>query len=341
MSIQAPKHQLNWQLQKFKPKKQTKRLSQPKNKTTKGVIMNKKGLGRGLASLFGDYDEYDTKAPEQETKEKVVTKIVEVEKVINRGAEEISITLIDRNPNQPRKNFDEKALKELAQSIKVHGIIQPITVAQKGDRFVIVAGERRWRASQLAGLKTIPCIVKNYSDREISEISIIENLQREDLNPIESARAIKQLIDNFSLTQEEVADRIGKSRPAVANTLRLLSLAREVVDLVESGRLSAGHARCLISVIDPKLQLELALKACDNKISVRELEKFIKQLSKEKSAKKPMVQSLELKDFAKKMERLFSTKVTILGTDHKGRIFIDYYNDDDLQRIYTILDKLN
>lgn len=301
--------------------------------------MNKKGLGRGLASLFGDYDEYDTQQSSETVKEKIVEKIVEKE--VNRGAEEISITLIDRNPNQPRKNFDEKALKELAQSIKTHGIIQPITVAQKGERYLIVAGERRWRASQLAGLKTVPCIVKNYTDREISEISIIENLQREDLNPIESARAIKQLVETFSLTQEEVADRIGKSRPAVANTLRLLTLSHDVIELVENGRLSAGHARCLVTILDPKLQLEVALKACDNKISVRELEKFIKQLSKEKAQKKPLTQSLELKDFAKKMERIFSTKVTILGTDHKGRIFIDYYNDDDLQRIYSILDKLN
>ena len=215
-------------------------------------------------------------------------------------------------------------------------------VTKKGDRYIIIAGERRWRASQLAGLKTVPCIVRNYTDREICEIAIIENLQREDLNPIESARAIKQLIETFDLTQEVVADRIGKSRPAVANTLRLLTLTPEVVNMIEAGKLSAGHARCLISVEDPKFQVELALKACDNKISVRELEKYIKQLSKGNNGKKQVEpQSLELKDFAKKMERIFSTKVSILGNDHKGRIFIDYYNGDDLQRIYTILDQLN
>lgn len=300
--------------------------------------MNMRGLGRGLDSLFGDYESFDT--PKAEVKEKVVEKIVEKE--VNRGAEDISIALIDRNPNQPRKNFDEKALKELAQSIKTNGVIQPIIVTKKGDRYIIIAGERRWRASQLAGLKTVPCIVRNYTDREICEIAIIENLQREDLNPIESARAIKQLIETFDLTQELVADRIGKSRPAVANTLRLLTLTPEVVNMIEAGKLSAGHARCLITVEDPKMQVELALKACDNKISVRELEKFIKQLSKGNNGKKQAEpQSLELKDFAKKMERIFSTKVSILGNDHKGRIFIDYYNGDDLQRIYTLLDQLN
>ena len=298
--------------------------------------MNMRGLGRGLDSLFGDYESFDT--PKAEVKEKVVEKIKEV----NRGAEDISIALIDRNPNQPRKNFDEKALKELAQSIKTNGVIQPIIVTKKGDRYIIIAGERRWRASQLAGLKTVPCIVRNYTDREICEIAIIENLQREDLNPIESACAIKQLIETFDLTQEVVADRIGKSRPAVANTLRLLTLTPEVVNMIEAGKLSAGHARCLITVEDPKIQVELALKACDNKISVRELEKYIKQLSKGNNGKKQAEpQSLELKDFAKKMERIFSTKVSILGNDHKGRIFIDYYNGDDLQRIYTILDQLN
>lgn len=298
--------------------------------------MNMRGLGRGLDSLFGDYESFDT--PKAEVKEKVVEKIKEV----NRGAEDISIALIDRNPNQPRKNFDEKALKELAQSIKTNGVIQPIIVTKKGDRYIIIAGERRWRASQLAGLKTVPCIVRNYTDREICEIAIIENLQREDLNPIESARAIKQLIETFDLTQEVVADRIGKSRPAVANTLRLLTLTPEVVNMIEAGKLSAGHARCLITVEDPKIQVELALKACDNKISVRELEKYIKQLAKGNNGQKQAEpQSLELKDFAKKMERIFSTKVSILGNDHKGRIFIDYYNGDDLQRIYTILDQLN
>lgn len=302
-----------------------------------------KELGRGLSSLLGDYEEYakeEAPAKEEKVKEKIVEKVVTKE--VNKGPEEISIGLIDRNPNQPRKIFDDKALAELAQSIKTHGIIQPIIVVKKGERYLIIAGERRWRASQLAGLKTIPCIVREYTDREIAEISIIENLQREDLNPIESARAIKQLIEQFNLTQEVVADRIGKSRPAVANTLRLLQLEPEVLTLVEGGRLSAGQARCLVAIADKKGQIDLANKACDNKISVRELEKYIRNLSKGKKTKIAVAeQSLEIKDFAKKLERTFQTKVTILGNDKKGRIFIDYFNEDDLQRIYTLIDKLN
>ncbi|MBQ7453106.1 MAG: ParB/RepB/Spo0J family partition protein [Clostridia bacterium] len=307
--------------------------------------MNKKGLGRGLDSLFGDYDDYaPTEKPVSEEKEqpKVVTEVVEkvVEKVIT-GPEEIPIYLIDRNPDQPRKNFDDKSLKELAQSIKTHGVIQPIIVAKKGERYIIIAGERRFRASQLAGLKTLPCIVKDYSERQIAEISIIENLQREDLNPIESARAIKALIDGYDLTQETVADRIGKSRSAIANTLRLLTLPAEVIKLVEENRLSAGHARTLTTIENQQAQYEIALKACDNKMSVRDLEKFIKNLDKKKNGKKEApVQSLELRDFAKKLERVFSTKVSILGNDRKGRIYIDYYDADDLQRIYSLIDRL-
>ena len=312
--------------------------------------MNMKGLGRGLDSLFGDYEEYDS-APKKEEKAeatktksepKVIEKIVEVEKFINNGAEEISITLIDRNPGQPRKNFDEKALKELAQSIKVHGIIQPIIVVKKGERYTIIAGERRFRAAQMAGLKTLPCIVKNYTEKEISEISIIENLQREDLNPIESARAIKELMEKFDLTQEVVADRIGKSRSAVANTLRLLSLSPYVITLIEENKLSAGHARCLTVIDGFANQDEIANKAIASKMSVRDLEKYLKALEKGKTGKKQApVQSPELKDFSKKMERVFSTKVNILGTDHKGRIYIDYYSIDDLQRIYNLIDKLD
>ena len=314
--------------------------------------MNMKGLGRGLDSLFGDYEEYDA-APKKEVKNEdkevkskpqVVEKVVEkvITKEVNKGAEEISITLIDRNPNQPRKNFDEKALKELAQSIKTHGVIQPIIVVKNGERYTIIAGERRFRASQMAGLKTLPCIVKEYTEKEISEISIIENLQREDLNPIESARAIKELMDKFGLTQETVADRIGKSRPAVANTLRLLTLSPTVIKMVEENKLSAGHARCLTVLEDYGAQDEVAAKAISSKMSVRDLEKYLKLLEKNKAGKKiKPVQSAELKDFAKKMERVFSTKVNILGTDYKGRIFIDYYSVDDLQRIYGLIDKLD
>ena len=197
----------------------------------------KRGLGRGLDSLFG---EYSAEEP-AEVKEKVVEK---VEKIVVNEPKEIDIGLIDRNPDQPRKIFEETALQELADSIKNHGVIQPIIVKENEGRYVIIAGERRWRASRLAGIKTIPCVVKNYTEREISEIAIIENLQREDLNPIESAKAIRNLINQYDLTQDEVADKIGKSRPAVANTLRLLALPENIISLVENNKITAPRCYC-------------------------------------------------------------------------------------------------
>ncbi|MEG1581636.1 MAG: ParB/RepB/Spo0J family partition protein [Clostridia bacterium] len=307
--------------------------------------MNKKSLGRGLDSLFSNYDEPE-KAEKTEVVEKfidrpvIVEKIVEVEKIVNQP-EEISIGLIDKNDNQPRKRFDEKALMELSQSIRQHGIIQPLILCKNGDRYTIVAGERRFRAARMAGLKTVPAIVKEYNSQEIKEVSIIENLQREDLNPIESARAIKELIDSFNLTQENVAEKIGKSRPAVANTLRLLSLPVEVIKLIEDNRLSSGHARTLLAIDDAKIQIELANLACDNKVTVRELEKYMKQYSNKNGTNKIKIEpSLELKDFIKSMQNIFSTKVSLLGNDKKGRIYIDYYTSDDLDRIYKLISKL-
>lgn len=290
----------------------------------------KRGLGRGLDSLFGEYEEEKPVVKEVETK---------VEQVIVNEPKEIEIGLIDRNPDQPRKIFDEDALKELAESIKVHGVIQPIIVKQVGDRFVIIAGERRWRASRLAGIKTIPCIVKNYSEQEISEIAIIENLQREDLNPIESAKAIKNLINQYNLTQDEVADKIGKSRPAVANTLRLLLLPESIISLVESNKISAGHARTLLSINDSKKQKEIALLIVEKGLTVRDVENIIKNLNKPVQEKKVQEKSLELKDFENSIKRVFATKVSIKGNDNKGKIVIDYYSKDDLNRIYDILNR--
>lgn len=291
--------------------------------------MEKKGLGRGLSSLFGDFnDEDDVKDKKQsESKPSDVTDNVR----------EISIGLIDRNEEQPRTNFDPKALDELAASIKVHGIIQPILLNEKDGRYVIVAGERRWRAARMAGLKTVPAIVKNFTSKEISEIAIIENLQREDLNPIESARAIQKLINKFDLTQENVAERIGKSRSAVTNTLRLLSLPNEVIKYIEDGKLSAGHARTLLSIEDKDKLLEIARFCVEKKLSVRELEKLVKDILKPSKNKEKKPQSLELKDFAEKMKTKFATKVGILGNENKGRIYIDYYTKEDLQRIYDIV----
>lgn len=289
----------------------------------------KRGLGRGLDSLFGDFEE--------EKKEESVQKEIQVETVVVNEPKEIDIGLIDRNPDQPRKIFDDSALSELSESIKNYGVIQPIIVKKVNDRYVIIAGERRWRASRLAGLKTIPCIIKEYTEQEISEIAIIENLQREDLNPIESAKAIKNLINQYNLTQDEVADKIGKSRPAVANTLRLLSLPETIIALVESNKLTAGHARALLAIEDTAKQKEIALLIIQNGLTVRDVENIIKHLNKPKQEVVIKEKSLELKDFEDKIKRVFSTKVQIKGNDNKGKIVIDYYSKDDLERIYDIL----
>lgn len=298
----------------------------------------KKGLGRGLGSLFGDYENYDEPKDNLfETQQNIEDKKETVN--VKDGVLEIEIGIIDRNENQPRKIFDEKALKELSQSIKQHGIIQPLILQKKGNRYQIIAGERRFRAARLLGLKTVPAIIKEYSEEQLSEVAIIENLQREDLNPIESAKAIQDLINRFQLTQEEVADKIGKSRSAVTNTLRLLTLPEEIIKLINDGKLSAGHARTLLAVENTKQMMELAELVVTKKLSVRELEILVKNINKPSKSTKISEQSLELRDFANNLKRIFSTKVSILGNDKKGRIYIDYYSTEDLQRIYDIINR--
>lgn len=291
------------------------------------MTTKKMGLGKGLGALLSAYDDYDDT----------------VKNTSNNATNEIVLSSLVPNPNQPRKNFDQTALQELANSIKVHGVIQPLVVNdQKDGTYLIIAGERRYRASKLAGLNTVPCIIKDYSEKQIKEISIIENLQREDLNPIESARAIRQLMDEYKMTQEAVSERIGVSRPNIANTLRLLSLCPEVIALVESGKLSAGHARCLVPVQDYNSQIKLAMAASDNRMTVRDLEKAVKNLLKPKdnTNKQPMEQSIELKELVNEMQRTFSTKVSVIGNDKKGRIYIDYYSRDDLDRIAELIQLL-
>ena len=207
---------------------------------------------------------------------------------------------------------------------------------------MIIAGERRWRAANICGLKTVPAVIRNYTDKQVKEISIIENLQREDLNPVEAARAIKELMDEYGLTQDAVAERIGKSRPSVANTLRLLSLYPDVLKMVEDGKLSAGHARCLVVVEDKNNQIKLANAVIQRNLSVRDLEKAVKNL--ENPQRRQIVsqeQSLELKELIIQMQKTFATKVTAIGNDNKGRIYIDYYTRDDLDRIAELLDLLN
>ena len=287
-----------------------------------------KGLGKGLSALFTETEE----------------DYGEILETVNDNADkngvvELNIEDVYPNPNQPRKVFDETALGELAESIKRHGVIMPIVVNKTGLRYMIIAGERRYRASKLAGKTTIPAVIKSYSDREIKEISLIENLQREDLNPIEAAVAMKQLMDEFNLTQEELSERIGKSRSAIANTLRLLTLADPVMQLVADNKLSAGHARTIITL--PKNEQEkLANRIVSEGLSVREVEKAVKDYfdPPEKKIKKPNEMSIELKDMIQRMQRDFGTKVSAIGNDKKGRIYIDYYTRDDLDRICDILE---
>lgn len=295
-------------------------------------MVAKKGLGRGLESLFSMYNDDES--------DKNITSNNENSK--KEGVSEIELDLVYSNPNQPRKYFDQEALDDLACSIKNHGVIQPIVLNKDDEgKFMIVAGERRYRASIMAGLSTIPAVVRGYSSRQIKEIAIIENLQREDLNPIETARAIKRLIEEYNLTQDIVAERIGKSRPAVTNTLRLLNLCPEVIKMVESGDLTAGLARALIVITDETQQTMMANKAIKLKMNVREVENAVKRvLNPRKEVEKIQTQSIELRKLVEELQRMLATKVTAIGNDEKGRIYIDYYNTDDLERIAEIIEKV-
>ena len=290
--------------------------------------MANKGLGRGLASLMGLNNIDDiAQQPSRQPAADVFSAQENADNVVR-----ISLADIDPNYEQPRKKFDETALRELADSIKMHGVIQPIVVTPIGKRFMIIAGERRFRASKLAAQTDIPAIIRHYTPQQIKEISLIENLQREDL-------AIRTLMTEFNMTQEVAADRIGKSRSAVANTLRLLTLNDDVIELIEQGRLSAGHARALV-VVPSDQQYKLALKGCDNQLTVREMEKMVREFLNPKPDKpKSTVQdSKELVNLVANMQRAFATKVSAIGNGKKGRIYIDYFTADDLDRICNLVD---
>ncbi len=294
-------------------------------------MKNNRGLGKGLSALFAETEEDYGKSllfdePETEDKGK-------------EGVQEVDLSSIYPNPDQPRKNFDPDALDELAQSIRHHGVIMPLIVNKEAKGYMIIAGERRYRASKLAGIKKVPVIVKNYTARQIKEISLIENLQREDLNPIEEATAMRALMEDYGMTQDELADRIGKSRPAITNTLRLLQLSPEVIRLVETGALSSGHARAIITV-PAEEQIKMANRFVKDGCSVREAEQQGKNFfnpPKEKEKKKSEL-SLELKELILTMQRVLGTKVNAIGNDNKGRIYIDYYTRDDLDRLAAIIE---
>lgn len=280
----------------------------------------KKGLGKGLDALISSAN------AREEAKNSIL---------------EIKINDIDPNIQQPRKIFDQESLEALAESIKEHGVVQPIIVKSEGLRYVIVAGERRWRAAKLAGLKTIPAIVKDITSREVMEIALIENLQREDLNPLEEAEAYQKLIEEYSLTQEEVAKVVGKSRAAIANSIRLLSLSKEIKDMISDGRLTSGHARTLITITDKEKQLSLANQIADKGLSVRDAEKLAsleeKKQNKNKKQKTADKIAAEMYSLEEKLKSAYGTKVSLFRSKEKGKITFEYYSNEDFNRIIDLL----
>jgi len=277
--------------------------------------LNKHGLGRGLDALI---------PTEQEGIETI---------------QEINIDEIVVNNKQPRKDFDEEKLEELAASMEQHGVLQPVILRKVGRGYELVAGERRWRAAAKAGIKKIPAVVKELSDGDVLEIALIENLQREDLNPIEEASAYKQLMDEFGLTQEELAKRVGKSRSQIANTLRLLNLEEEILKFIFEGKLTAGHARALLSIEDKKLRYGLAKKISNEGLSVRQAEQLAQNLlqKKEKKSSRQTAISPIMSDIAEKLQQSLGTKVRIRGSEKRGKIEIEFYSSEELERILEVI----
>ena len=295
-----------------------------------------RGLGKGLDLLIRD-------AVGEAKAEKEAAEGQSSSDKSDKSEQETSvkITLVEPNRKQPRKNFDEDSLQELSDSIKQVGLIQPILVQDRKDHYEIIAGERRWRAAKMAGLKEVPVIIRNYSEQEIMEISLIENIQREDLNPIEEAQAYKRLLEEFNLKQDEVAERVSKSRTAVTNSMRLLKLGEKVQQMVIDEMISTGHARALLAVEDQEEQYELAQKIFDEKLSVREVEKLVKNLHKpEKVQKKQENQTMQViyQDIEDKLKQRLSTKVTVTSKgEGSGKIEIEFYNHEDLDRLLDII----
>lgn len=319
-------------------------------------MAQKKGLGRGLNDLLGTSDTSrsprskktdndPSSSPEKEVK--TVTKEV-IKEVVKEVEQKININLIEPNKSQPRKQFDEEALQELSDSIKKYGVLEPLIVTKKSDYYEIIAGERRWRAARLAGLKEIPVVIREYTDKEIMEISLIENIQREDLNPIEEAQAYEALISQYNLKQEEVAERVSKSRSTITNSLRLLKLCEDVRQMVMYNMISTGHARALIPIEDPKLQYETAAIVYDQKLSVRETEAYVKSIlqakpEEEKVKKEPDKDlSVFYSDIENKLKSILGAKIAIKASNNnKGKIEINYYSQDELDRITEMLYSIN
>ena len=301
----------------------------------------KRGLGRGLSNLIPTDDTTEDVSPKasKQTKAGAVTKTEVVKKV----EQTLNINRIETNKNQPRKEFNEDALQELADSIKQFGVIEPLVVVKRKGYYELIAGERRWRAARLAGLKEVPVVIKDYDDQQIVEIALIENIQREDLNPIEEAHAYERLIQEFNLTQDEVAERVSKSRTTVTNALRLLKLTEKVQQMLIDDMLSTGHVRALITITEPQLQYETAMYIFDKKLSVRETESYVKKLlnkkPKEKTSEKEDPElSFLYKAIENRLKESLGTKTTIKAkTKDSGKIEIEYYSQEDLERITQLL----
>ena len=293
--------------------------------------MAARGLGKGLDSLIPNA------VGEAKTKKETVKEGKE-----EKGGKEtvVKITMVEPNRKQPRKNFDEDALQELSDSIKQFGLIQPILVQDRKDHYEIIAGERRWRAAKMAGLREVPVIIRDYTEQEIMEISLIENIQREDLNPIEEAQAYKRLLEEFHLKQDEVAERVSKSRAAVTNSIRLLKLSDEVQQMVIDDMISTGHARALLAVENKDEQYTLAQQIFDEKLSVRDVEKLVKNLHKPAKPKKTDDKTMQAiyQDIEDKLKQKLSTKVTVTSKgEGAGKIEIEFYNHEDLDRLLEMI----
>lgn len=296
------------------------------------MAAQRKGLGKGLDSIIPKTSEKSTASKAQKNENAV------------EDAVYMDINKVEPNREQPRKKFEEDALLELAESVKKHGVLQPLLVQKRDDYYEIIAGERRWRASKMAGLKKVPVIIKNLSEQEIMEISLIENIQREDLNPIEEAQAYRRLIDEFKLKQDDVADRVSKSRTAVTNAMRLLKLNDKVQQMVIDEMLSTGHARALLGIEDQEKQYLIAQKVFDEKMTVRETEKLVKNLQNEKkpssSEKKKLSPQLEAvyRDLEEQLKTILGTKVAISAKDEKtGKLEIEYFSAEELDRIIDLI----
>ena len=320
----------------------------------------KNGLGRGLDAFFPDRT-----STVKESTRKTTTKTVKAEKKTGEtekeagntvaakrktagsksGAMFVKISSVEPNINQPRKQFDEDALLELSESVKQYGILQPLLVSDKKDYYEIIAGERRWRAAKLAGLKEVPVIVKEFTDQELVEISLIENIQREDLNPVEEAMAYKRLIDEFHLKQDEVAERVGKSRTAVTNSMRLLKLSEKVQQMLIDEMITAGHARAILAISDKEKQETVAMKVFDEKLSVRETEALVKRMLEppktEKKSKFTTAEDAIYESLEEKMKSIMGTRVQIhRKKNDKGKIEIEYYSKDELERIIDLFESI-